>query len=165
MMHKLGKDWNIKPISKLNFKQSNEEIDKILYDVNDKLYFFNSLYMNSTGRTYLLNLLKDSGEKLKTINKNVERRNEILNRLRDLYKDVLNIPLINDEYFSELVKKMGEYKMSLFIKDKKTGLTDENIYKWLKYNRLFYEIYGYNSSIESIQRELLKKFLVFQVEE
>ena len=158
--HKLGKDWNIKPISKLNFKQSNEEIDKILYYVNDKLYFFNSLYMNSTGRTYLLNLLKDSGEKLKTINKNVERRNEILDRLRELYKEVLKIPLINDEYFSELVKKMGQYKMSLFIKNKKEGLSEEDIFKWIRYNKLFYDIYGFDNNICSIQNELLKKYIV-----
>lgn len=168
--HKLAKDWNIKPIANLKNKNTNKEIEEILYDINDKLYFFNNLYINSKGRMYLLNLFKDSADKLNKLSftresKQIDRKNEILDRLRELYKTVSNIPSYDDEYFNKLVQNMGKFKMALFIKEKNAGLTEENIFKWIRYNKLFYDIYGFDNNIKSIQEELLKKFLVFKVEE
>lgn len=168
--HKLAKDWNIKPIANLSNKNTNKEIEDILYNVNDKLYFFNNLYINSKARMYLLKLFEDSAAKLNKLSftrdsKQIDRKNEIVDRLRELYKIVSSVPTFDDEYFHELVTLMGNFKMALFIKEKNAGLTEESIYKWIRYNKLFYDIYGYNNKIESIQKELLKLFYVFSIED
>lgn len=162
--HKLGKDIGISPIH-LKEKYSNKEIDQVLYNINDVLYFFNTLYINSKARQYIMDKLVEYGNDLNNINnftvgdKKIERKKELLKKMRELYSSLKSNYIFDDEYFNNLVEKMGKYRLSRFIKDKQNGLTDEQIWKYIRENKIFYEVYGQDKSVKSIQDELLKQYI------
>lgn len=163
--HKLGKDIGISPIQ-LKEKYSNKEIDQVLYNINDLLYFFCTLYINTKALSYIINKLIEYGNDLNNINnftvgdKKIDRKKELQSKMRELYKKLKSesLNIHNDEYFNNLVEKMGKYRLSRFLKDKQNGLTDEQIWKYIKDNKIFYEVYGQDKSVKSIQDELLRKY-------
>ena len=81
--------------------------------------------------------------------------------MRELYKKLKSesLNIHNDEYFNNLVEKMGKYRLSRFLKDKQNGLTDEITWKYIRENKIFYEVYGQDKSVKSIQDELLKQYI------
>ena len=108
--------------------------------------------------------LTEYGTELNSINnftvgdKKIDRKKELLSKMRNLYSSLKSTTIHNDEYFYLLVEKMGKYRLSKFIKDKETGLTDEQTWKYLKENKIFSEVYGVDKSVKSIQDEILKLF-------
>ena len=163
--HSTGKQLGISPIH-LTEKYSNKEIDAVLYKVNDILYFFNTLYISMEAKTYILNKLKEYGNDLNNVNnftvgdRKIDRKKELLSKMREIYSSLKHTSIHNDEYFSNLIEKMGKYRLSRFLKDKESGLTDEQIWKWIKENKLFTDIYGQDKSVKSIQDELLKPYTI-----
>lgn len=161
--HKLGKDIGISPIH-LKEKYSNKEIDQVLYNINDVLYFFNTLYINSKARQYIMDKLIEYGNDLNNINnftvgdKKIDRKKELLSKMRELYSSLKSNIIFDDEYFSNLVEKMGKYRLSRFIKDKESGKVDE--WKYIQENKLFVDVYGKNHSVKSIQDELFNKYSI-----
>lgn len=164
--HNTGKQLGISPIH-LENKYSNKEIDSVLYKVNDLLYFFCTLYINTKALSYIINKLIEYGNDLNNINnftvgdKKIDRKKELQSKMRELYKKLKSesLNIHNDEYFNNLVEKMGKYRLSRFIKDKQNGLTDEQIWKYIRENKIFYEVYGQDKSVKSIQDELLKQYI------
>ena len=64
--HYKGIDIGVEPI-KLENHYSNQQIDIILYDINDILYFFRNLYLNWDARKMIQDKLTVSADKLKQI--------------------------------------------------------------------------------------------------
>lgn len=161
--HSTGKQLGISPIH-LENKYSNKEIDSVLYKVNDLLYFFCTLYISMEAKTYILNKLKEYGNDLNNVNnftvgdKKIDRKKELLSKMRELYINLKHQSIHNDDYFSDLVEKMGKYRLSRFLKDKEEGLTDEQIWKYIRENKIFADVYGQDKSVKSIQDELLRKY-------
>ena len=162
--HKFGKDYGIEPITGLKNHISNNEIDKVLYEINDMLYFFKNLYINSAARSYILSELTAKAKRLKEIELKPEAPQhklieELLEKLRTLYRNTEQIPDKDDEYFNKLVNNMGKFRLAFYLKTKESGkLTKELTIKYLYDNVLFCKIYGINESIISIQKELLNNF-------
>lgn len=167
--HYKGIDIGVEPI-KLENHHSNQQIDIILYDINDILYFFRNLYLNWDARKMIQDKLTVSADKLKQISfplaKSKElnaRRNEILEKMRAIYQNLKKVSVASDANWDNIVENMGKFKLSQFIKQKKdaiNGLTPVSKHKWLEDNLLFTKVYGYNESIESIQNELIKSYRI-----
>lgn len=161
--HSTGKELGIYPIH-LENKYSNKEIDTVLYKLNDLLYFFCTLYINTKALSYIINKLIEYGNDLNNINdftvgdKKIDRKKELQSKMRELYMNLKHQSIHNDEYFGNLIEKMGKYRLSRFLKDKQNGLTDEQIWKYIRENKMFYEVYGQDKSVKSIQDELLKQY-------
>lgn len=163
--HSTGKQLGISPIH-LENKYSNKEIDSVLYKVNDLLYFFCTLYINTKALSYIINKLIEYGNDLNNINnftvgdKKIDRKKELQSKMRELYKKLKSesLNIHNDEYFNNLVEKMGKYRLSRFLKDKESGKVDE--WKYIQENKLFTDVYGKNDSVKSIQDELLSKYAI-----
>lgn len=167
--HYKGCEIGVEPI-KMENHYSNQDIDIILYDINDMLYYFRNLYLNWDVRKLIEAKLIVSADKLKRLNfpmaKSNElnaRRNEILEKMRVIYKNLSVVGYTNDINWCEIVRNMGKYKLGQFIKSKKDsicGLTPSSKHKWLEDNLLFYKAYGYDESIESIQNEIIKSYKI-----
>ena len=166
--HKIGKDIGIKPI-KLENHKTCKEIDEILYEVNDLLYFFSFLYLNSSARATILASLKTNAEKLKALSfpraTSTEwnaRRDEILQKMREIYRSVeKEVDIEDDVNWDACLIKMSKMKMSMFLKDKQENkLDDKTIYNWLTDNLYFTKVYGVTPQIKSIQDELLNHFKI-----
>lgn len=163
--HSKGKDLGISPIH-LENKYSNKEIDAVFYKVNDLLYFFCTLYISMEAKTYVIKKLIEYGNELNNINnftvgdRKIDRKKELLSKMRELYTNLKHNHIHNDDFFSDLVKSMGKYRLSKFLKDKEEGLTDEQIWKWIKENKIFTDVYGLDKSVKSIQDELLKPYTI-----
>lgn len=166
--HKIGKNIGVAPIKLQNHK-SCKEIDEILYEVNDLLYFFSFLYLNSSARATILSSLKTNAEKLKALSfpraSSTEwnaRRDEILEKMREIYKSVeKEVSYDDDVNWNACLIKMAKMKMSMFLKNKQENkLDDKTIYNWLTDNLYFTKVYGVTPQIKSIQDELLNHFRI-----
>lgn len=167
--HYKGIDIGVEPI-KLENHYSNQDIDIILYDINDMLYFFRNLYLNWDVRKMIEAELIVSADKLKRLNFPLAKskelnamRNEILEKMRTIYQNLKKVAFANDANWNNIVENMGKFKLSQFIKSKKDsicGLTPSSKHKWLEDNLLFTKAYGYNESVESIQNEIIKSYRI-----
>lgn len=167
--HYKGVQIGVEPI-KLENHYSNQEMDFILFDINEYLYFFRNLYLNWDVRKMIADKLTVSADRLKQLNfplaKSKElnaRRNEILDKMRAIYKNLSKVEVGNDANWDNIVQNMGKFRLSQFIKQKKesiNGLTPVSKHKWLEDNLLFTKAYGYNESIESIQNEIIKSYRI-----
>lgn len=160
MLYKKGNELGISPI-KLDNKNSTKQLDELYYHINNILYYFSILYIDKQAQKYILDEIIDVGNRVKDISWPLAKGNrkaELLTKLREKYKEISsNSPIVDDSFFL-IVDKMGKFQLSKFIKNKENGLNDEDKLKWLKNNKMFVKIYGYNSSIASISKEILKEF-------
>lgn len=152
----LGKTIGVSPI-KLENKYSIKEIDDILYEINDILYFFNNKYINKKAKDYIKEKVTVLGKKLNVVPTNgdrTQRKAELLNKMRNVYSALSKyIPDDNPQQ----VANMCKFILAMYIKNKET-MSEEDMFKTLKDNVLFTNIYGYSEKIDSIQREILKKY-------
>lgn len=154
----LGKTIGIKLI-KLENKYSIKEIDDILYEINDILYFFCNKYINKKAKDYIKEKVTILGKKLNNVPTNgnkTQRKAELLDKMREVYKS-LSVYIPDDN--PQQIENMAKYVMAMFVKNKGTMTEDDRI-KLMKDNVLFTKIYGYNERISSIQRDLLKYFVI-----
>lgn len=164
---KRGSEIGITPIKGINVRNSCKEIEEILYDINDKLYFFSTLYISNKVKNYILEEIEKAGNKLKNLSlplasKSIEKKKEIINKLRESYvkiREYNDYDSIKDNMSKE--EKMSAYFVARFIKDKNEGLlTVEKRLKWIKDIKFYSNFYCISSSLESVQKELLDYFLV-----
>lgn len=160
--YNFGKTIGVEPITNLKNKYSNYGIDKALYDINDTLYFFKNLYITSKAKKYLMEKITAVATELNNLEleeKKKARRNEIVDRLREIYKGVSKQPNMDDERFPKLVGDMGKFRLAIFLKDKENDRLNKNLtIKYLYENLLFTQIYGKEEHVQSIQKELLNNF-------
>lgn len=152
----LGKTIGVSPI-KLENKYSIKEIDEIVYEINDILYYFNNKYINSKAKDYIKEKVTVLGKKLNNTPTNgdrTQRKAELLDKMRNVYSALSKY--IPDDNQQQIVN-MCKYQLAIYIKNKET-MTEEDIFKLMKDNVLFTKIYGYSEKIDSIQRELLKRY-------
>ena len=165
---KQGKEVDIKPLSGFVSKGSNKELDKIVHDINDKLYFFSTLYINNKVRDYLLKEIEDAGNKTKNVNvprdsKQAERKAELITKLRDAYTGIRKY--FDDDSIEtniEQEKKMSSYLVAKYLKDKKeTEMSVDQKLEWIKNIKMFRDFYPISLSLQNVQNELLKEFVVY----
>lgn len=164
-MKKLYNEYAISPIKGLKEKYTNSILEDLLYEINDELYFFANLPVNNISRIYLLERVNDIGSKIKDLSVTFngesvgnKRREEILFRLREMYK-ILNTPFI--EPTEELIEKMCKYQSALYLKEKKIGLTAKDALDWLYKIFRLSKFYKLNSTLKSIQEEIINYFKVY----
>lgn len=167
--HYKGVEVGVEPIKPKNHI-ANQEMNFILYEINDYLYFFRNLYLNWDVRKMIQDKLTISADKLKQISfplakaKELNaRRDEILDKMRVIYQNLKKVSVANDANWDNIVESMGKFRLSMFLKQKKesiNGLTPETKHKWLEDNLLFTKAYGYNESVESIQNEIIKSYKI-----
>lgn len=152
----LGKAIGVSPF-KLTNKYSIKEIDDILYEINDMLYFFNNKYINSVSKDYIKEKITVFGKKLNNVATNgdrTQRKAELLDKMRNVYSALSKYAPDDNQ---QQITNMCKFQLAMYIKNKE-NLTEEDIFKLLKDNVLFTKIYGYSEKIDSIQREILKKY-------
>ena len=160
-------DRQVEPIKGLKVHYSTKEMDDILYRINDILYLFKNLPVLPEARTFLKEKITEAGTELKKLSftlydKKIERKNEILSRLRDLYSKVNESSFYpsTDEY-QKIVDKTNKYLTALYIKDKKEdNLTEDKQIEWIKKLKLFASVYPACKNLESVQTELLQNFRI-----
>lgn len=160
--HKLGKDYGIVPIH-LEHKYSIKQLEDIYQRINDILYYFSYLYVGKDAREYLLTKIEECGNDLNNLNMplaKVKRKEELLDKLRDMYLNVKKIPSYDSSNFFTLENKMAAFQVSKYLKEKKQGLTDEQKIKWLKNNKMFSLVYTPSESLKSVQDELLADYKI-----
>ncbi|MBQ3414501.1 MAG: hypothetical protein IJH39_03970, partial [Clostridia bacterium] len=138
-------DREVGPITKLKTHYTTTEMDGILYEINDILYFLKNLYVTPQSRVFLRDRITEAGKQLKQLSftredKKAERRDEIVERLRELYtKANATVHLPTVEY-QEVVEKMNKYLTALYLKDKNEGnLTEKKRLDWIRRLKLFAE--------------------------
>lgn len=152
----LGKNLNIFPV-RLENKYSIKEIDEILEEVNDTLYFFANKYINDKAKDYIKSKLATLGEKLHNVPTNGDRtarKKELLDKMRDIYR---GLNRYTPETNPAQIENMCKYILAYYLK-RKAELTDEDKFKYLRDNKLFCDIYGYSERIDSIQKEIIADF-------
>lgn len=166
---KQPKKWgerNVSPITKLKSHYTTSEMDALLYDINDLLYFLKNLYVTPQSRVYLRDKITETGQQLKQLSftrddKKIERRNEILERLRELYVKVNATVYLPTYQYQEVVEKMNKYLTALYLKDKKENLlTEKKRLDWIRKLKVFANIYPVMQNLESVQEELLNYFKI-----
>ena len=160
--HQLGKDYGITPI-KLENKYSTKEMDEILKDINDVLYFFSYLFIGKSAREYILNKLEDAGKKLNNYSPPIpkaQRKKELLEKLRELYRNVKKILPYDSPNFNNLELKMSGFLVAKFVKQKQQGLTVDDKLYWLKTINTFSQVYTPSESLISVNNELLNYFKI-----
>lgn len=152
----LGKTVGISPI-RLDNKYSIKEIDEILYDINDTLYFFCNKYINKKAKDYIKEKVTVLGKKLNNVATNgdrTKRKAELLDKMRNVYSALSKYAPDDNP---QQVANMCKFILAMYIKNKET-MSEEDMFKILKDNVLFTNIYGFSDKIDSIQREILKKY-------
>ena len=163
---KKGSEIGINPISLKN-KIKTKEIEKILVNLNEVFYFFSTLLISKSLKEYILNELKQYGTELNKLNvegKTNETKKELLDILREKYSSIKKYTyLISQEEEMEIDRKVNGCLVARFLKDKNNNyLTTENKLKWIKNIKLFSQFYCISKSLESVQNELIKDFVVYK---
>ena len=162
---KKGIDYQVTPI-KPSSKYSNKEMDDLLFDINEVLYFFRNLYINEKARDYLLKKIESTGKKLQQVTITVgdaklQRRQEILGDLRIIYNSIKKATfnqVVDDDLLPE-VEKMNGYICAMVLKDKRENqLTVDKRLEWLKHINRFSRFYPVLENVKSINNEILESF-------
>lgn len=156
------KDYEIKPITGIKKHQSNKEIEQYLTLINNELYFFANLPVNYDSKEFLKSQITDIGQKLKTLaitreSQQLDRRNEILNKLRTIYS---NLTTCSSSSQNDIIKS-NKYLVALYLKDKKEGMDDKQKLNWIYKIKHFARFYEVTETLANVQTELLKDFRVF----
>lgn len=142
---------------------SNKEIDNILEMVNSVLYFYYFLFINQKVKEALLTNIQQFATDLKTINltvgdKKIERRNEILESLRDYYKKLKSYAPDDN---LQVITKMNQFLVSQFIREKENVTDLDSFYmNWLQKTKKFSEYYPTTDSFRSINNECINYFKI-----
>lgn len=163
---KKGSEIGINPISLKN-KIKTKEIEKILVNLNEVFYFFSTLLISKSLKEYILNELKQYGTELKELDVNGkanDTKEELLGVLREKYISIKNYTyLISQAEELDLDRKVNSCLVARFLKDKNNNyLTTENKLKWIKNIKLFSQFYCISKSLEGVQNELIKDFVVYK---
>ncbi len=162
------KNRNVTPIKGLKVHFTTKEMEDLLFKINDILYIFSNLPVIAQSRTFLKDKITETGKALKNLSFTVgdykiDRKNEILNRLRELYENIEHTVSFgfNTDAYQASVVKANSYMTALFLKDKKEGnLTVEKQLDWIRKIKIFSEVYPVCKNLESVQNELLNNFKV-----
>lgn len=164
---KTGIELNITPI-KPSTKYSNKEMDKLLSDINEKLYYFRNRFINKRVKEYLLKEIEITGKKLKNIpitveNKQLTRRQEILGELRKIYQNLKSLvisDIVEEENLPE-TEKSNKFMVALYLKDKReNNLTTDKMLDWLKQIHIFSNFYPVLGNLKSVNEEIIKYFKI-----
>lgn len=131
-----GHNLGIEPIRTEN-KQGNEDIKRLHYEINDVLYQYNKAYIAPHTAKRIIAKLTELGKKLKQVNVDgaeALKANEILQTLRVI---ITNIKMFMNEFRwdesdKEIIQKILNYFVYMYVEDKKKGMMDSQILKHLK---------------------------------
>lgn len=156
-----GQDLKIECVKFKNHNKGNQNLEELIYQMNDILYFFSRKIISKTARCYILKEFEHIGTKAKDI-EDSPRKEEMLTALRHYYKVVRNAEIGEDDV--EQITKLLAYAIAKSVKAKNEK-TD--IEKQLTENRMIFDLYIkpiYNSEFSknipnirtfcSIQKEL-----------
>ena len=156
---KLGKELGVLPLKFIS-KYSTKELEELIKEANDLLYFFSTLFITFEAKLFIQEKLIEIGTRLKDINWPIakgKRKEEFREKLLEIYSKVLRYSVTNDSaYTRSIIDSMNSYLVSSFIYDKKTnGINEEMVFKWLKKIKLFSEVYAVKENLLSVQKECL----------
>ena len=165
----LYKDNGVTPLTGLKEHNTNKEIEAVLTNINNELYFFSNLPVNFRSQQCLLEKVTEAGKQLNTISitresKQLNRRKEIVEKLRELYTTLKHLSYPNENEIPESVTKANKYLVAVYLKEKKEGLDLDTTLKWVKKIYRFSKFYEVTESLENVQNELLKSLRVFKEE-
>ena len=165
----LFKDNGVTPITGLKEHNTNKEIEAVLTNINNELYFFSNLPVNYRSQQYLFEKVTEAGKQLNTISitresKQLNRRKEIVEKLRELYTTLKHLSYPKENEIPESVTKANKYLVAVYLKEKKEGLDLDTTLKWVKKIYRFSKFYEVTESLENVQNELLKSLRVFKEE-
>lgn len=164
-----GNEILVQPV-KFENHRSNDELDKIIYKVQDLLYFYATKEIVYTAKSDILLRLERYAKEVKAVEcdeKVQPRKDELLTNMRKIFKSVRNYevhPYKKEDV--ETVQKLIQYLIAKSIKAK-TGDMD-TIVKQMEENRKAYKIYVkpyldaklgvtlYTGNIIKIQNELIQ---------
>lgn len=138
---KYGKEIGIEAITPKT-KQGDENIKRILYDVNQILYDNNKRYISPLIASNILNQLKEYGMELKDLPvcKSCEaKKAEILSELRRIYNSINKYrkDFTWDDESVQQVNTTMKYQLSMYIKERGSSTFDE--LSFLKRNKEIWE--------------------------
>lgn len=166
-MLKKGIDLNITPI-KPTTKETNKELEDLLYKVNEDLYFFRNLFINQKAKDYLLGRVEYIGKQLKAVtitreSKQLVRRNYILGELRDIYQNLKSYHPV-EVTITEVdpdIERMNKYMTGLYLKDKRENkLSVNSKLEWIKKLKQYSTFYKVTENLRTVQEELLDFFKI-----
>ena len=161
-MLKLGKDVGVVPI-KLQNHITNKEIDEILYQANDILYFFSRCYITANVKEFIVKRLWNLTMMLTNINlqvgdKKLIRREEIRNAFKMIIDSLNRYDANCDRVeLQDTLDKMYKFRVANYLRAK-DGMKMEARLKLIKENWTFFKFYGCNDTYKSVQAELLNSF-------
>ena len=160
------KNRNVTPIKGLKVHFTTKEMDELLYKINDILFIFSNLPIIPQSRVYLREKIIETGKELKKLSftfgdYKIDRKNEILTRLRELYDRVEQSVILGTDEYQIYVAKANSYLTAVYLKDKKEGnLTVEKQLDWIRKIKIFSTVYPVCKNLESVQNELLNNFKI-----
>ena len=122
----LYKDNGVTPLTGLKEHNTNKEIEAVLTNINNELYFFSNLPVNFRSQQCLLEKVTEAGKQLNTISitresKQLNRRKEIVEKLRELYTTLKHLSYPNENEIPESVTKANKCLVAVYLKEKKDG--------------------------------------------
>ncbi len=169
-----GEEIGVTPV-KFKNHPTTKQLEDLIYELNDMLYFFSKRYINQYAQNYILRHLTDIGLYMKAIpekgcTKWNARRDEALAQMRKIYKSVKSHICGSDKDSEWLMEKMAKYNLSLFLKAKENycgvqGIPEKMRINMLKDNLKLLQIYFqdfpyrvYGNILAGMQKEILDSF-------
>lgn len=137
-----GNEILVKPV-KFENHRSNDELDKIIYEFQDLLYFYATKEIVVYAKCDILDSIEKMANRVKDIecdDKVQPRKDELLTAMRKIYKSVRNYgvhPYKKEDV--EIVQKLIQYLIAKSIKAK-AGTMDD-IVKQMEENKKAYKVY------------------------
>lgn len=156
--YSLGKDIGIKPI---HLKSSTREMNEILEDINEYLFFFSYLYIGDSTKSLLKEKIREIGLKLKEMDVPLAKANgkqEFREKLLEIYNSLDKYTCYYTDRWKMLEDKMNNFQVSKYLKEKKEGMTIKQQLEWLYKINLFKQAYNLNDNLISVNNELLNNF-------
>lgn len=159
------------------FRYSNhsttKELDKVIYDINDEMYYFKGKYISPKAQQRLIDKLTAWGKELNGMSLQTEqnkRKEEALKQLREVYKKVYAYR--PDDYPENVpqIQAMLKYSVGQYLRNKDKMTLEDNL-KMMKDNKKlwFYNVEPlfaiksvtptlYTKSFVEMQKELFHTF-------
>lgn len=153
------KEIGLIPI-KCKVKETQDDLKELHYAVNDVLFTLGGTYITTGMQKRLLMLLKDKAEGIKNIEPKSkairEKREEILERLRQYYRVLRDYESNNDETQQSKVLK---YRLFVTLRAKENFNQDEAL-KVLGYNKIIVSTCTVkNEKLNEAQSELINRLV------
>lgn len=130
-----GQSLKLECVKFKNHDKSCQELEDLIYKMNDIIYFFSRKIINKTARSYILTEFEKIGTKAKDL-ADSPRKEEMLAALRHYYKVVRNAEIGEDN--AEQITKLIAYGIAKSIKVKNEKRDAE---KQLTENRMIFDLY------------------------